>query len=399
MISSVYKPPSGEYVRPLGQYLLEVDERGSFDNHYVRGAFQHQSHLKRYKNAARILVELVPEPGNPHDPWALAFHLDGRRIGYVAAPFANGLHEYVAGHNRRGRAVYAYGKVRIDQDETERRATVFLPWWQDQLPFQAASGVSVDCDCLIEGLPKDMRLRAMRTSQDLAPADVRFIWSKKTLAPDLVWSRRAQIPVALRHRLIELDRERAQQERVVADREREMARIAKAEELAARREAKENAKKKIEDSICQLAEKGHSKTAIARILKCSDNRVRSVLAKSSVAAVDANEASHRSRLARGSLALNMQREGATRKDIALALGCGLETVKRLLRDAKFFEAPTTDPNRFQRALDVRRVDKLIRVSEAAEELDWTVKDVKDARSDATTLNALECPSEETTING
>lgn len=389
MRSSVYKPPPGEYIRPLGQYLLEVDEHGSFDNHYVRGAFQHQGHLKRYKNAARVLVELVPEPGNPHDPWAVAFHLDGQRIGYVAASYANGLHEYVAAHNRQGRAVYAYGKIRVDPGESERRATVFLPWWQDQLEFQEASGVIEDCDSLIEALPTDMRLRAMRTSQELAPADIRFIWNKKSWAPDLVWSIRSQIPVALRRRLIELDRKRAEQERVAAAREREKARIAKSEELAARREAKEQERNQIEDSICRLAEAGHSKTAIARMLGCSESRVRSVLTKSVVAAVDANEESRRSRLARGARALEMQREGITRKDIAMALGCGLETVKRLLKDAKFFETPTTDPDRIARALAVSRVSEVIRLTDAAEILGWTVNDVKDARSDAAALNTLK----------
>lgn len=390
MISSVYKAPPGEYVRPLGRYLLEVDENGSFDNHYIRGAFQHQGHLKRYKNAARILVELVPEPGNPHDPWALAFYLDGQRIGYVAASYANGLHEYVAGHNRQGRAVYAYGKVRVEPGETERRATVFLPWWQDQMAFQEASGVMAECDFLIDALPEHTRLRAMRTSQDLAPADVRYIWSMKSWAPDLVWSKRAQIPVALRRRLVELDRERAEQERLVAAREREMVRIAKAEALAAKRKEKEEAKKQMDDSICRLAEEGNSKAAIARMLACSESRVRAVLSKLPVVAVvDANVESRRSRLARGSPALQMQREGFTRKDIAKAIGCELETVKRLLKDAKFFEAPTTDPDRLARALSVGRVSEIIRLAEAAGKLGWTVKEVKNARSDATILTELK----------
>lgn len=48
---------------------------------------------------------------------------------------------------------------------------------------------------------------------------------------------------------------------------------------------------------------------------------------------------------RGRQGLNMQRAGSSRAEIAAALGVGLETVKSLLRDAKFYENPESDPSR------------------------------------------------------
>lgn len=48
---------------------------------------------------------------------------------------------------------------------------------------------------------------------------------------------------------------------------------------------------------------------------------------------------------RGRQGLKMQRAGSSRAEIAAALGVGLETVKSLLRDAKFYENPESDPSR------------------------------------------------------
>ena len=52
-----------------------------------------------------------------------------------------------------------------------------------------------------------------------------------------------------------------------------------------------------------------------------------------------------SRAQRGNQALTMQRNGASRADIAAAFGVGQDTVKSMLRDAKFYENPQSDPAR------------------------------------------------------
>ena len=56
---------------------------------------------------------------------------------------------------------------------------------------------------------------------------------------------------------------------------------------------------------------------------------------------------------RGLQALAMQREGAARSHIATTLGISQETVKSLLRDAKFYENPQSDPSRLAVAREAR----------------------------------------------
>jgi DNA polymerase III epsilon subunit-like protein len=60
------------------------------------------------------------------------------------------------------------------------------------------------------------------------------------------------------------------------------------------------------------------------------------------------------RAERGRQALTMQRTGSNRAEIAGTLGIGLETVKALLRDAKFYENPESDPSRIALAREARR---------------------------------------------
>ncbi|WP_051549476.1 3'-5' exonuclease [Nocardioides sp. URHA0032] len=57
---------------------------------------------------------------------------------------------------------------------------------------------------------------------------------------------------------------------------------------------------------------------------------------------------------RASRALTMQRSGSSRAEIASSLGVGVETVKALLRDAKFSENPESDPSRLSLARDARQ---------------------------------------------
>jgi DNA polymerase III epsilon subunit-like protein len=57
---------------------------------------------------------------------------------------------------------------------------------------------------------------------------------------------------------------------------------------------------------------------------------------------------------RATQALAMQRSGSSRADIAAALCVGVDTVKSLLRDAKFYENPESDPSRFALAREARQ---------------------------------------------
>lgn len=393
MTIGAYTPPPGEYSRPKDKYWLRV-QNSNYDNHYVRGAVYHQPALDEFGNGQSLDIELVPEPGNPHDPWAVAFHSSGQRIGYVASDFADEMHEFVAGHNRRGRAVYASGKVSVRPEDGVKQATVLLPWWPERKVFQVDSGVHAECDALLALLTDEVRERAMETSQGLSTEDARLIRSKKSAAPHLVWSKRGgnQIPVALRLRLIDLDIARKEEERRVRDVARESARESAREAKRQERATKEEAREAFDESIRQLARKGVNKSAIAAKLNCSETKVRSTLQRAGLTAANANEASRNERLDRARHALSLQKDGFTRKEIAQTFDCSFDTIKGLLKDAKFFEDPSSDLGRQQRADEVAAAQQLTKLADAAVYLGWTIKAVKDARSDAAVLNELHQPS-------
>lgn len=57
---------------------------------------------------------------------------------------------------------------------------------------------------------------------------------------------------------------------------------------------------------------------------------------------------------RGVQALELQRNGSSRAEIATALGISQDTVKSMLRDAKFYENPEADPSRLALAREARQ---------------------------------------------
>lgn len=57
---------------------------------------------------------------------------------------------------------------------------------------------------------------------------------------------------------------------------------------------------------------------------------------------------------RGAQALELQRNGSSRGEIATALGISQDTVKSMLRDAKFYENPQSDPSRLALAREARQ---------------------------------------------
>jgi hypothetical protein len=67
------------------------------------------------------------------------------------------------------------------------------------------------------------------------------------------------------------------------------------------------------------------------------------------------------------------------------MGCSFETVKDMLKDAKFFENPISDRPRLERARAVGVARDVVELSDAAAKLGWSPKAVKAARSDAAVL--------------
>ncbi|QHK21810.1 hypothetical protein GU243_21460 [Pseudarthrobacter psychrotolerans] len=237
-----YTPPADEYVRPGGR--AELKPKTWVDNHYVRGASFHAENFAGLKAGDEIALELVPEPGNPYDRWAVALHLQGRRVGYVSAEDSGLWHDVVFAYNRTGSAVYADAFVHT-YDEGKTGLTVLLPGFHDAEQLMLELGLFRECDAVIDALPEEARDRILESERfGLSAADVKLLRSKKNLAPSLNWhaSRGSRLedryPTALYRRLIDRD-------------QIERARIWE-EEQAARQEAKKE-RERVEEEKRVLA--------------------------------------------------------------------------------------------------------------------------------------------------
>lgn len=180
----VYVPPAGEYVRPARRLVLRPE--GRFDNHYVRGAQYHPAAFVGLRHGQLVEIELVPEPGNPHDRWAVALHINDQRIGYIGAGEAGEWQDFVVTCNRRGVGVFARGD--IDMDRAPLAATVFLPWEENLARIAMDEEVSHQCDQLLAALAPEVRDRIMAVGPGGLGAElVKSLHSRKRFAPDLNW--------------------------------------------------------------------------------------------------------------------------------------------------------------------------------------------------------------------
>lgn len=350
-----YRPPPDEYVRPTNRVFLKPDTY--IDNHFVRGTSYHQEGLRQCRDGMSLEIELVPEPGNPEDHWAVALHVDRKRIGYISAQDSGLWQDVVSVYNRRGMAVYAEGIVR-SYDDGLIGVTAYLPGFSEAEKRMAELGLFDECDRLIASLAPDARQRILNNGRyGLDESDVLLLQSKQHLAPSLNWRRGTgshsddRYPNALYRRLITVDR--IERERVAVEREeaRRAARLERQRAQTEKVEAKANERKAFDQEILSLSAAGKTKSYIRSHLACSDFRINRVLTESGIArSADQNQDSKHERLTRGRRALQMQRDGITRKEIAAELGCSLETVKAILKDAKFYEDPESDPDRLQLVL-------------------------------------------------
>ncbi len=109
--TGIYSRRPGEYVRPpaalsLTQYCVP---RGSY---LAAATSYHQPALQRFRDGDSVTVEMVPEPHNPFDGWAVALDIEGRRVGYLRASVARVWHDVVRAFNRTGLAVVLPGVIR-----------------------------------------------------------------------------------------------------------------------------------------------------------------------------------------------------------------------------------------------------------------------------------------------
>lgn len=389
-----YIPPEGEYVRPAGR--VKLLPKTYIDNHYVRGARYHAANFAERKGGAEIELELVPEPGNPHDHWAVALHLEGRRVGYVSAEDSGLWHDIVFAYNRAGVAVYADGLVQA-YGERATGLIVLLPGFEDAEHLMSQLGLLKECDAVINALPEDVRERIMESERSgLSRKDVNLLRSQKHLAPSLNWQvgRGSRLedryPTALYRRLIARDQmerariwEEKQAERRKAKRDRERA---EEEKLA----TKAAAQVAFEARVLVLYDAGASMTAMRRELRSSDDRIKRVLQANGLRREHLqSKASRDTRLVRAQQALRLQEGGRTRREIAAELDCSLDTVKALLKDAKFYADPMKDLERLTLVMASRDSSHTgLSLDAAATRHRTTVSNIKNARRDFSIISAL-----------
>jgi len=61
-------------------------------SHYQKALLKVQDGFKKHHNPD-FLVDVVPEPENPHDPMALQLLLDGALLGYIPAELTSEIHD------------------------------------------------------------------------------------------------------------------------------------------------------------------------------------------------------------------------------------------------------------------------------------------------------------------
>lgn len=108
----------GEYKRPKGEYtrqraLLDLSALGDSDEFTVVGPIEFDERMPDI-GADDVLVELVPEPGNPWDSTAICVEIDQTRIGYMSSGLATFFHRMFADLNASGISVVSRASVEAD---------------------------------------------------------------------------------------------------------------------------------------------------------------------------------------------------------------------------------------------------------------------------------------------
>lgn len=312
----------------------------------VRGTPYHLEALSDRNLWGEQWFDLHPEPGNVHDPDALAVDLRGQRIGYIAASQARHYQPHVRLHNHLGRACRAPGficdpygvwivlptlqemeKLLHDFDPVEEVKQLYLSLpseIREQVRKEHFQPSAETIACLVEALPNAHHLLPTQHRDDSLS-----VW----------WYRAIH---RARH-------EEAERRSLLRQQERERLR---AEKEAKRKDA-EKLKRARDERIVHLASQGVGTREIAAAMGCSEYTVKRVRRSTGLQATGGSSEwhieSHRKRIERGVLALQLQETGMTRRQIAEKMGLGVSSVKKLMADERFFRNPESNPDRYSRA--------------------------------------------------
>lgn len=349
-----YVRKAGEYERPAGRHLLHATE---YFETFPRGVLYHDALFKGLKRAQSVEVELVPEPGNPHDSHAVALDYRGRRFGYLSAGIADSWHDIVRAANVAGLSVWANGRLdafEFDDGGRSVSPTLMLPRYDEQRLLADRFGLMARAEALLAEFDETSREELLEASREELPGPMeRALRAHAARYPEFCWSpptsRRGRVPgvlylafrgIARRERL---DR---------AEARREAASRARAEKLAARlqarqeaAEARERTRRERFERAAAAVESGLSNEDLGAELGVSASTAAALKREVRGHAWNRNAEVRAERMQRCAQAVKLQDDGLTRAQIAIELACGTDTVGGLLRDGRFFADPSSDKAR------------------------------------------------------
>lgn len=365
--TGVYRRPPTSYARPAGRVDLKplkcADQRHTSIQKSldwsstccfltaVRGSDFVPEAYQGYPPGLQWF-EMVPEPGNPYDAFAVALDLDGQLAGYIAAGLARSWQWKVLSLNASGSACYVPGRI------DDMGAVVCLPPNSDALD----SVVHLDERLAeIEALYRDLPdwARAEIESESFLEIRSSKVWREWTqrrhmvtaihLPEDFADAREnTLLTIFLIKKRCHLREIRQEERRRVAE-ERKARALA---EAAARKAERERVKaEKRAAGVAALLETGGNLTAAARRSDIGEGVLRRIRNEEGMSPPGSTGA--KSRVVTAQLALELFEKGQSRSVIAEHLGVGIPRVKELLSLARFLRDPRSDPQRYQLAARAR----------------------------------------------
>ncbi|MFD7438447.1 hypothetical protein [Streptomyces sp. NPDC059861] len=358
----------GEYVKPGGRIVLD-DYCRADGEYYASGAYYFQKALSRFEDGQRVEAELVPEPFNRWDARAVAYDVQGQRVAYLPATSAKMWHDVVRAWNEAGYAVYVGAEVnRWGDDEGEARFGLTAPkWdWQTLLDLAEAVGLRTAWGAVMDGLSEKQR-RLMREDGGYTPNDsvLKVLLKQQEQHPIFRWGWKSDGDLSermpfwygyfVREEMWEEERAERDHRRFARSVKSSLLRAFK-DEIRRRKEwEREQARLLREQQGAQalrLQDEGVRIRDIAAELDLTPKQVESLLyraRKAAGATLQRNDDLQKERRRAAAEALHHKRAGLARAEIARVMGRSVESVKDLLQDAVFYEAPEAYPERLELA--------------------------------------------------
>lgn len=359
----IHRRRAGEYVRPAGRVLLD-DYCRPEGEYYASGAYYLQDSLSRFEAGQKVEAELVPEPCNPWDARAVAYDVEGQRAAYLPATAAKMWHDVVRGWNAAGFAVYVAAEVNRWETDGEVRFGLTVPkWdWQTLLAMAETVGLKEASRAALEELTEEQRL-LMREDGGYTPHETALeaLWRKRAQHPACAWGGKRDGGLSERmpfwYGYVVRERMREEEERLRYARSVKSALTRGFKDEIRRRKERESERERLlrreqVEYALRLHGEGRRHQEIAAELDLTPKQVEGLLHRARKAAgitLQRNEDLRKERYGAAAEALRHKRSGMARAQIARAMGRSVESVKELLQDAVFYEAPDAHPERLELA--------------------------------------------------